>query len=256
MDRIPFTLIVSLMVHAALFMGALNIPARAVPVKKKVEIRVVEQKPPPPPPPPSPPPSEPPKPSPPPEPAKRPPPKKAPQPPPSNEPPPPPPPPSAPPPPPPQGFSLDMEATVTAGDGPAVRAVEGGGNMFADPNKGGDPGKKTTERVAPPTGTGTDPRARGEGLVEPQVTTPDRDREPPYTTEAREREIEGQLVLRISIDERGRITDVKLVKGLGYGLDEAAIAHVRAKWRFEPARLNGQPIARAIVVPINYSLER
>jgi protein TonB len=254
MDRIPITLVLSLMVHAALFVGALNIPARAAPVKKKVEIRVVEKKPPPPPPP-SPPPSESPKPSPPPEPAKRPPPKKAPQPPPSDEPPPPPPPPSAPPPP-PQGFSLDMEATVTAGDGPAVRAVEGGGNMFADPNKGGDPGKKTTERVAPPTGTGNDPRARGEGLVEPQVTTPERDREPPYTTDAREREIEGQLVLRINIDERGRISDVKLVKGLGYGLDEAAIAHVKAKWRFEPARLNGQPIARSIVVPINYSLER
>ncbi|MER2604619.1 MAG: hypothetical protein ABTQ29_02200, partial [Siculibacillus sp.] len=81
MDRIPITLVLSLMVHAALFVGALNIPARAAPVKKKVEIRVVEKKPPPPPPP-SPPPSESPKPSPPPEPAKRPPPKKAPQPPP------------------------------------------------------------------------------------------------------------------------------------------------------------------------------
>ena len=57
-----------------------------------------------------------------------------------------------------------------------------------------------------------------------EVTTPERDREPPYTTDAREREIEGQLVLRINIDERGRISDVKLVKGLGYGLDEAAIA--------------------------------
>lgn len=257
MERITLPLILSMAVHVGVLLGALNLPTKSAPAKKKpVEITVVEKKPPPPPPPPSPPPEEP-KPSPPPPPptpVKRPPPpKNAPAPPPTNEPPPPPP---STPPPPPQAFSLDMEATVTAGDGPSVKAVEGGGNMFADPTKGGDPGKKTPERVAPQQGRGTDPTARGEGMVEPRQITPSRDLEPPYTEEAKEREIEGQLLVRISVDASGRITAVKVVKGLGYGLDEEAVRHIKAKWRFEAARLDGVPMAREITVPINYSLDR
>ncbi len=254
MERITLPLILSVMVHVGVLIGASSLPAkRTVEKKKPTEITVVKKVPPPPPPPP-PPPSEPPKPTPPPEPVKRPPPpKNTPAPPPSDEPPPPPPPV---PPPPPQAFSLDMEATVTAGDGPAVKAVEGGGNMFADPTKGGEPGKKVTERTPPQSGRGTDPTARGEGMVEPRQITPERDLRPDYTEEAREREIEGQMLLRIWVDETGRITDVKVIKGLGYGLDELAVRHIKAKWKFEAARLNGVPVARAIPVPINYSLER
>lgn len=254
MERITFPFLISVVVHVGLFAGALSIPARrAPPPKKKVEIVVVEKKKPPEPevtPEPSP---EPPPPPPPPKAVPKPVPKKADTPPPSRE---PPPPPDAPPPPPPQGFSLDMEATVTAGDGPAVRAVEGGGNMFADPKAGGDPGKKTAERPPAPQGRGTNPLAQGEGLVEPKVLTPERDREPPYTEEAKEREIEGELLLRVTVDEAGRVAEVKVIKGLGYGLDEAAVKHVKAKFRFEPARLNGTPISRQITIPITYELER
>lgn len=247
--------IASIALHVGVLYVAARTPAPPPPKKKTVvELKVVEPKPePPPPPPPSPPPPPPeaPPPKPEPKPLKKP--EKAP--PPQAEPP-PPPPPEAPPPPPPQAFSLDMEATVTAGDGPAVKAVEGGGNMFADPQLGGEPGKKTDVRTPPPSGQGDDPTARGEGLVEPAWIVSDRDREPPYSDEAREREIEGRMIVRVFVGLDGRVEQVKVVKPLGSGLEELAIKHIKAKWRFEPARRDGKPFAKWIDVPINYSLER
>jgi len=247
MNGVP--VIVSLSVHIALFVIATRFPNTPPPLKKKtvVEMKVIE-------PPPSPSATPEPPPPPPPPPKAEPKIKKAPDkaPPASAEP--PPPPPVAPPPPP--VFSLDMESTVSGGDGPAVKAVENGGNMFADPKTPGTPGPKVEERVAPQVGRGTDPTARGEGRIEPKPITPDRDVRPPYTDEAREREIEGQLRLRILIGADGKIEQIKVVKSLGYGMDEAAIKHIKAKWKFEPARNNGVPFATWIDVPITYELER
>ncbi|HMY59708.1 MAG TPA: energy transducer TonB, partial [Pseudomonadota bacterium] len=49
----------------------------------------------------------------------------------------------------------------------------------------------------------------------------------PYPEEARAKGIEGNVILRVSVTESGKVHDVKVIKGLGYGLDEAAVAAIR-----------------------------
>jgi TonB family protein len=56
------------------------------------------------------------------------------------------------------------------------------------------------------------------------------------------RGFEGDVVVEITIDEQGNITQKTLVRGLGRGLDEQAIA-VLQNWRFRPATRDGIAIA-------------
>jgi protein TonB len=46
-----------------------------------------------------------------------------------------------------------------------------------------------------------------------------------------------------------------LVKSVGYGLDESALEAV-GEYRFEPATLNGKPIAVRVTVEVNFQLRR
>ena len=57
---------------------------------------------------------------------------------------------------------------------------------------------------------------------------------PAYTQEARQAIIEGDVVLRAIINEKGKAKTIRVIKPLGYGLDEKAMACLR-KWRFQPA---------------------
>lgn len=64
-----------------------------------------------------------------------------------------------------------------------------------------------------------------------------------YTDDAIAAAVEGKVRLQITVDESGNIVDVKVVQGLGHGLDESAIAAAR-RMSFEPAVRCGKP-ARA-----------
>ena len=60
-----------------------------------------------------------------------------------------------------------------------------------------------------------------------------------YPREARELGIQGAVHLRVAIDERGHVSDVKVISGLGHGLDEAAVSAIRsAQCQFTPALAN------------------
>jgi protein TonB len=52
----------------------------------------------------------------------------------------------------------------------------------------------------------------------------------------------GDVIIDVTIDESGRISELKLVKGIGPTVDETVIATVR-QWVFNPANRDGQPIA-------------
>lgn len=51
----------------------------------------------------------------------------------------------------------------------------------------------------------------------------------------------GDVVLEAVIDERGKIASLKVVRGLGQGIDETVVATVK-QWAFSPATRNGVPI--------------
>jgi len=64
---------------------------------------------------------------------------------------------------------------------------------------------------------------------------------PVYTAEARQKKIEGDVELDVEFTASGQVHVLRVVQGLGYGLDEAAVTAAQ-QIRFNPARRDGQPI--------------
>lgn len=107
--------------------------------------------------------------------------------------------------------------------------------------------------VAPETSPPPAPPAPGEAgqTIEPAVLISKVD--PAYPPQAVRMQAEGSVVLDVGIDEAGRVTDVQVVRGLGFGLSEAASAAVR-EWRYRPAQGPGGPIASRKTVRILFTL--
>ncbi len=76
---------------------------------------------------------------------------------------------------------------------------------------------------------------------------------PYYTPEARKKKIEGTVTLAIVVNQKGDVADAKVVKGLGYGLDENAILAVK-EWKYKPAEKDGEPIAVKMEVTADFYL--
>ncbi|HXA57226.1 MAG TPA: energy transducer TonB [Candidatus Acidoferrum sp.] len=64
---------------------------------------------------------------------------------------------------------------------------------------------------------------------------------PEYTQEAREKKVEGDVVIQVMFTASGEVKVIRVVQGLGYGLDEAAESAAR-QIRFHPATQDGQPV--------------
>ena len=80
-------------------------------------------------------------------------------------------------------------------------------------------------------------------------------RRPRYTEIARRVRLEGRVVLQAVIDKRGEVTSVRVLAGLGLGLDQAAVEAIRS-WRFDPALLaDGRPVAVYYTLTVNFRLE-
>ena len=90
----------------------------------------------------------------------------------------------------------------------------------------------------------------GGGISAPQpVSTPD----PEYTEEARRAKTEGTCILWLIVDAAGHPRDIRIVRGLGFGLDTKAIEAVK-QWRFEPAQKDGKPVNVQISVEVGFKL--
>jgi len=75
-----------------------------------------------------------------------------------------------------------------------------------------------------------------------------------YPPLARENNIEGTVVVAISVDDCGRGTERQLVRSVHFLLDEAALAATEnLKWML-PAIENGQPVAGTMMVPLRFRL--
>jgi protein TonB len=75
---------------------------------------------------------------------------------------------------------------------------------------------------------------------------------PVYTDEARALGLSGKVRVEITIDERGRVTSVRLIQGLGHGLDESALAAAR-EMTFEPSLRCGRPSSATFKVGFNFA---
>ena len=78
---------------------------------------------------------------------------------------------------------------------------------------------------------------------------------PRYPESARRRGIEGTALLKMRITAQGSVADVQLERSAGHPeLDESAMEAVR-RWRFNPARRDGEPVAVWVLIPVEFKLQ-
>ena len=78
---------------------------------------------------------------------------------------------------------------------------------------------------------------------------------PKYPEIAQEAGIEGTVVVQVFVDDRGRVKDTVILKGIpNTGLDEAATLAIRAV-RFRPARQRERAVGVWISIPVNFRLK-
>lgn len=79
---------------------------------------------------------------------------------------------------------------------------------------------------------------------------------PSYPFRAKRRGVEGKVEVRFLVDTKGRVSQVSLIQAEPEGVfEESALKAVR-KWRFEPGKKDGQPVATWVQVPIRFELSR
>ena len=71
--------------------------------------------------------------------------------------------------------------------------------------------------------------------------------------DARRRGISGDVVLEIVVRQDGSVGDVKILEGLGGGLNERAVDAVR-RWRFAPAERQGVAVDVIVEVSVEFKL--
>lgn len=78
---------------------------------------------------------------------------------------------------------------------------------------------------------------------------------PVYPLIARRLGKEGRVVLRLTIDEKGKLLNVEVIEDPGFGFAESAVEAVK-KSTFKPAMQEGKPVLSKALLPIRFSLRR
>jgi TonB family protein len=79
--------------------------------------------------------------------------------------------------------------------------------------------------------------------------------DPEYTDSARDQHVEGTIILAVTVNEKGKVTAVKIVNPLEKSLDRRAMNAVK-HWKFAPATLEGKPVASEFNVSVDFRLNR
>ncbi len=76
---------------------------------------------------------------------------------------------------------------------------------------------------------------------------------PEYSEKARKAKQQGTAVLRVIVTPEGKVALVKVLKVIGYGLDQQAVNAV-CQWKFQPALKDGQPVPVEINIEVSFRL--
>lgn len=77
---------------------------------------------------------------------------------------------------------------------------------------------------------------------------------PQYPELARRARLSGVVILEAIIDREGNVKDATVLRGLGLGLDEAAMSAVQ-QWKYTPTFYNGRPVEVLLTVTVQFQLE-
>lgn len=89
----------------------------------------------------------------------------------------------------------------------------------------------------------------GGDIMEPKKI---RDVRPVYPQEARDAGVQGMVILEVTIDELGEVSDARVLRSVPM-LDDPALDAVQ-QWKFTPTLLNGQPVPVIMTVTVNFTL--
>ena len=135
----------------------------------------------------------------------------------------------------------DFGLSLSNGAGPGLAVAAGARPVAAAPAVATT---KTLSRAGPAEADDcAEPPSKPKALSRPT---------PAYTEQARAAGIAGKVRVEITVDARGRVVAVRVLQGLGHGLDEAALAAARAM-TFEPAVRCGKPAAATFKVAFNFA---
>jgi len=106
--------------------------------------------------------------------------------------------------------------------------------------------------VGPGSGynTGGGPVHIGGSVKAPVLTySPD----PEFSEEARKAKFSGNVQVYLWVDEQGNPSHVRVIRGVGMGLDEKAVEAVR-QYKFKPAMQNGKPVKVDLYIDVNFQI--
>ncbi len=149
----------------------------------------------------------------------------------------------------------------------ATKPSDGTGKQDAGIGSGGD-GRSVGSGAGPGGGPGSGggvgggvaggPAGRGSGDGDGTGLITQRPKlvysvKPKYTEEGRVNKIQGTVVLSATVGPDGSLSNIRVVKSLGYGLDEKAIEAAR-QCRFQPAMADGRPVAATVKFSMEFRL--
>jgi len=103
-----------------------------------------------------------------------------------------------------------------------------------------------------PKRIGNYPNFRGSDFTEPVILER---ANPSYTEKARDVRVEGIVVLQFMIRKDGTLNSFKVIRSLGYGLDESAIYTVANRWHFKPATYEGMPVDYQAQIEVRFQIK-
>ena len=98
--------------------------------------------------------------------------------------------------------------------------------------------------------TGGGPKRIGGGVSAPVLIF---SVEPEFSEEARKAKVAGNVLVNLWVDTNGNPSHVKVIRGVGMGLDEKALEAVR-QYKFKPAMENGKPVLVELNVEVNFQI--
>jgi protein TonB len=98
--------------------------------------------------------------------------------------------------------------------------------------------------------TGGGPKRIGGGVSAPVLIY---SVEPEFSEEARKAKVAGNVLVNLYVDQNGLPSHVRVIRGVGMGLDEKAVEAVK-QYRFKPAMENGKPVLVELNVEVNFQI--
>ncbi len=76
-----------------------------------------------------------------------------------------------------------------------------------------------------------------------------------YPKEARKKNIQGKVLIKLIIEEDGSISETSIEKSLGYGCDEEVTRVVKAMPKWSPGKKGNELVRTSFILPIMFALE-